>query len=81
MKTYSLNLTLDELCEVRSLISSKILEAQEALARTGNSNDALDRKLFDYWYDKYQVLKSSYDKLFQFFSRKYDELSEVINEK
>lgn len=81
MKTYSLNLTLDELCEVRSLISSKILEAQESLARTGNSNDVLDRKLFDYWYDKYQVLKSSYDKLFQFFSREYDELSEVINEK
>lgn len=77
MKTYTLNLTLDELCEVRCLISSKILEAQEVLARTGNSDDALDKKLFSYWYDKYQVLKSSYDKLFQFFSREYDELREV----
>lgn len=77
MKTYTLNLTLDELCEVRCLISSKILEAQEALARTGNSDDSLDKKLFSYWYDKYQVLKSSYDKLFQFFSREYDELREV----
>lgn len=74
MKTYSLNLTLDELCEVRNLISSKILEAQDVLARTGNSDDSLDKKLFSYWYDKYQVLKSSYDKLFQFFSREYDEL-------
>lgn len=77
MKTYTLNLTLDELCEVRCLISSKILEAQEALSRTGNSDDALDKKLFSYWYDKYQVLKSSYDKLFQFFSREYYELREV----
>lgn len=81
MKTYSLNLTQDELCEVRSLISSKILEAQEHLDKTVNSNDALDRKLFDYWYDKYQVLKSSYNKLFQYFSKEYDDLYEVINEK
>lgn len=63
MITYTLNLTLDELCEVRCLISSKILKAQEALARTGNSDDAFDKKLFSYWYDKYQVLKSSYNKL------------------
>lgn len=81
MKTYSLNLTLDELCEVRSLISSKILDAQDILARTGNSDDSLDKKLFSYWYDKYQVLKSSYNKLFQFFSVEHDELFEVINEK
>lgn len=75
MKTYSLNLTLDELCEVRSLISSKILQAQDILDETGNSDDALSKKLFSYWYDKYQVLKSSYNKLFQFFSREYDELN------
>lgn len=73
MKTYSLNLTLDELREVRSLISSKMLEAQEHLARTGNSNDSLDRKLFDYWYDKYQVLKSSYNKLIISFLGKENE--------
>lgn len=81
MKTYSLNLTLDELCEVRNLISSKMLQAQDILDETGNSDDALSKKLFDYWYDKYQVLKSSYNKLFQYFSKEYDELSEVVNEK
>ena len=77
MKTYSLNLTLDELCEVRSLISSKILQARDILDETGNSDDALSKKLFSYWYDKYQVLKSSYNKLFQYFSVEYDELGEV----
>lgn len=63
MKTYNVEFTLDELREMRCLVSSKILKAQEVLDKTGNSNYSLDRKLFGYWYDKYQLLKSSYDKL------------------
>lgn len=65
METKNLDFTSDELHEVISLICSKMLEASEILDKIGNSNDALDRKLFSYWFDKYQVLKSSYDKLFK----------------
>lgn len=64
MKTYNVEFTFDELHEIRCLISSKMLKASEILARTGNSDGSLDKKLFSYWYDKYQVLKSSYNKLF-----------------
>lgn len=63
MKTKNIEFTFDELHLVRSLISSKMLKASEILDKIGNSNDSLDRKLFDYWYDKYQILKSSYNKL------------------
>ena len=63
MKTYNLNLALDELWTLRCLISSEMLKASEILGKTGNSNDPADRKLFSYWYDKFLALKSSYDKL------------------
>lgn len=74
MKTYNVEFTSDELHELRSLICSKMLEASEHLDKIGNSNDALERKLFSYWYDKFQILKSSYDKLFYF---SYNNLCEV----
>lgn len=62
MKTYNLDFTRDELCKLRCLISSEMLRASEHLDNIGNSNDALYGKLFDYWYEKYQFLKKSYDK-------------------
>lgn len=63
MKTKSIEFTFDELREVRCLVSSKMLKASEILDRIGSSDDPLDRKLFSYWYDKNQLLKSSYSKL------------------
>lgn len=69
MKIKNLDFTLDELFEDKDLFSSYFV----------------DKKLFSYWYEKKLLLKSScykffrffYDKLFQFFSREYDELREV----
>lgn len=74
MKTYNLGFTSDELREVRGLICSEMLKASEILDKIGSSNDSFDRKLFDYWYDKFQLLKSSYDKLFKI---SYNKLCEV----
>lgn len=78
MKTTNVEFTRDELCEVRSLITSEMLKASEILDEIGDSNDSLDRRLFSYWYDKYQVLKGFYDKLSVNFSL---ELYEVKHDK
>lgn len=65
MKTKNIELTSDELREIRGLVCSEMQRASEILDRTGGSSDPADRKLFSYWLDKYQALKSSYDKLFK----------------
>lgn len=64
MKNYNVEFTFDELREIRCLISSEMLKASEILDKTGNSDDSFEIRLFSYWLDKYQVLKSSYNKLF-----------------
>ena len=71
MKTKNIELTSDELREIRGLVCSEMLKASEILDRTGGSGDPADRKLFSYWLDRYQVLKSPYDRLFRF---SYDRL-------
>ena len=65
MKTKNIEFTRDELHEIRELICSEMLRASEILEKTGDSSDPADRKLFSYWLDKYQALKSSYDKVFK----------------
>ena len=65
MKTFNLTFTRDELCELRILISSEMVRCSEHLDNIGNSNDPAVRKLFDYWYEKYQSLKKSYDKFLE----------------
>lgn len=72
MRTKNIELTVDELREVRGLVCSEIQRASEILDKTGGSSDPADRKLFSYWLDKFQALKSSYDKLFK---ASYDSLS------
>ena len=74
MKTKSIEFTRDELHEIRDLICSEMSRASEILGKTGNSDDPADRKLFSYWFDKFQILNSSYGKLFRF---SYDKLCEV----
>lgn len=64
MKTKNIELTADELHEVRNLICSEMLKASEILDKIGNSDCPLNRKLFSYWLDKYHFLNSSYNKLF-----------------
>lgn len=71
METKNIGLTSDELHELRGLVSSEMLRASEILDKTGGSSDPADREQFSYWLDKYQVLKSSFDKLFRF---SYDRL-------
>ena len=61
VKTTNIEFTRNELCEVRSLITSEMLKASEILDEIGDSNDSLDRRLFSYWHDKYQVLKGFYN--------------------
>ena len=73
MNTKNIEFTRAELWTLRSLISSEMLKASEILDKTGNSSDPTEMKLFSYWFDKYQVLKSSYDKLFRL---SYDKLYE-----
>lgn len=65
MENKNLNLNLDELWTLRCLVSAEMLKASKILDKTGNSSDTDDRKIFDYWHDKFQALKSSYDKLFK----------------
>ena len=65
MKTKNIELTLDELCELRILISSEMLRCSEHLDNIGNSNDPAVRKLSGYWAEKYQSLKKSYDKFLE----------------
>ena len=55
--------TVNELYALRNLVSYEMLKASSILDRTGNSDNSLDKTLFTYWFDKYQVLKSAYDKL------------------
>ena len=55
--------TFDELCELRFLVRSEMMKASSVLDKVGDSNDSLDKKLFSYWHEQYEILKSAYDKL------------------
>lgn len=58
--------TSDELQHLRSLISGEMLKSSDILDKVGNSTDSFDKKLFSYWYDKYQLSKVIYFKLQSF---------------
>lgn len=64
MRTSSFDFTLNELNEIKNLVSSEMLRSSDALDRYSYFNNDCDSKLFDYWYDRYQILKRVYHKLF-----------------
>lgn len=55
--------TSDELCELRFLVRSEMMKASSALDKIGDPNNSFDKKLFSYWHEQYEILKSAYDKL------------------
>ena len=55
--------TFDELCELRFLVRNELMKASSVLDKVGSSNDSFDKKLFSYWQEQEQILKSAYDKL------------------
>lgn len=63
MKTYNIDFTGFELCRLRCLISAEMDRTSEVLDIVGKSSEPDDRKYFSYLQDKYQFLKSSYDRL------------------
>ena len=54
--------TFDEVCELRYLVRSEISKASSVLDKIRDS-DYFDEKLFSYWHERYENLKSAYGKL------------------
>ncbi len=63
MKFEKNKFTLDELSEMRCLVTSKMLKCSEILDKISASDYLFNHKLFSYWDSKYQVLQSIYNKL------------------
>ena len=63
MKFEKNKFTLDELNEIRRLVTSEMLKCSDILDKISSSDYLFNHKLFSYWDNKYQALQSIYDKI------------------
>lgn len=63
MKFEKNKFTLDELNEIRRLVTSEMLKCSDILDKISASDYLFNHKLFSYWDSRYQALQSIYDKI------------------